>query len=179
MGASVRRFPGLAPVLLLAAALGAAPAAAVEIGAPAPDFRADTWLNAEPLSLASERGRVVLVYFWTFGCHNCKAVQPYVKRWYADYRAEGLQVVAVHAPEFAFERDLGNVRRYVAEHDLRYPVAIDNDFAVWRRYHNRYWPALYLIDGRGRLRYRHIGEGGYDRTRGWIERLLAEAGGVR
>jgi thiol-disulfide isomerase/thioredoxin len=161
--------------LLLLASTGAG---AAEVGAPAPDFAGETWLNSEPLSLETERGHPVLVYFWTFGCHNCKAVQPHVKGWYEDYGPQGLQVVAVHAPEFPFERDPDNLRRYVAEHGLTYPVAVDNDFVIWRRYRQRYWPVLYLIDGRGRLRYRHIGEGAYDTTRGWIERLLAEAGGA-
>lgn len=157
-------------ILLLAPGIGHA----ARVGEAAPDFSAEVWLNSAPLTAASERGRVVLVYFWTFGCHNCKAVEPYVKRWYEDYRASGLSVVSVHAPEFAFERKLDNVRRYIAEHEVRYPVAIDNDFAIWRRYKNRYWPVIYLIDRRGTLRHIHIGEGAYPRTRGWIEKLLAE-----
>jgi len=158
------------PALLLAAA----PAEAAEVGAPAPEFAGPVWLNSAPLTLDSERGKAVLVYFWTFGCHNCRAVQPHVKGWYERYRASGLQVVAVHAPELAYERDVDSVRAYVAENGLSYPVVIDNDFAIWRRYGNRYWPVLYLIDRHGRLRYRHIGEGSYDATRAWIERVLAE-----
>lgn len=165
--------PLAAAVLLLP--LCALPARAARVGEPAPDFAAPAWLNSPPLSLASERGKAVLVFFWTFGCHNCRAVQPHVQAWYDAYRARGLQVVAVHAPEFAYERDEAALRRYVAEHGLAYPVAIDNDFAVWRRYRNHYWPVLYLIDRQGVLRYVHIGEGAYERTRGWIERVLDEA----
>ncbi|MFQ5509579.1 MAG: redoxin domain-containing protein [Leptospirillia bacterium] len=141
----------------------------------APDFAADVWLNSPPLTLASERGKVVMVYFWTFGCHNCKAVQPYVKDWYDTYREQGFEVVSVHAPEFSFERNIDNVKRFVAEHDVRYPVAIDNDFKIWKRYENRYWPVIYLIDRTGQMRYRKIGEGGYHQTRRAIEQLLAEA----
>ena len=155
--------------------LTAAPAGGVDVGAPAPDFRGEVWLNSEPLTLASEHGKAVLVYFWTFGCHNCRAVQPHVQEWYTRYREDGLQVVAVHAPEFAFERDVAGVRDYVAEHHVDYPVVIDNDFAIWRRYGNRYWPVVYLIDRSGKLRYRHIGEGRYETTRRWIERVLKES----
>lgn len=162
--------------VLAALLLAPLPAAAVEVGAPAPDFAGETWLNSDPLTLATERGRPVLVFFWTFGCHNCKAVQPYVMRWYDDYRDRGLQVVSVHAPEFDHERDVDNVRRYVAEHGVRYPVVIDNDFTVWRRYLNRYWPSIYLIDRGGTVRYRTFGEGRYDETRRWIERLIREDG---
>lgn len=175
----IRRAGRLVPALLGLLLLASVGAGAADIGAPAPDFAGPTWLNSEPLSLETERGHPVLVYFWTFGCHNCKAVQPHVKGWYEAYGPEGLQVVAVHAPEFSFERNVDNVRDYVAENGLTYPVAIDNDFVIWRRYRQRYWPVIYLIDDRGRLRYRHIGEGAYDRTRGWIERLLAEAGGAQ
>jgi thiol-disulfide isomerase/thioredoxin len=152
----------------------AAPAEAAEVGAPAPDFAGPEWLNSGPLTLDSERGKAVLVFFWTFGCRNCRAVQPHVQGWYARYRGDGLQVVAVHAPEFDFERDVDHVKSYVAENGLQYPVVIDNDFAIWRRYGNRYWPVVYLIDRTGRLRYRHIGEGGYETTRAWIERVLGE-----
>jgi thiol-disulfide isomerase/thioredoxin len=173
-----RHTGGLAAVVLgtlLAALAAAPPAGAARVGEPAPDFAAPRWLNSPPLTLASERGKAVLVYFWTFGCHNCRAVQPHVQAWYDAYRERGLQVVAVHAPEFAYERDLDNLRGYVAEHGIDYPVAVDNDFAVWRRYRNHYWPVLYLIDRDGVLRYVHIGEGAYGRTRGWIERVLGEA----
>jgi thiol-disulfide isomerase/thioredoxin len=173
------RIQVLAVVAALAAVpavglLAAAPTGAVDVGRPAPDFKGEVWLNSEPLTLQSERGKAVLVYFWTFGCHNCKAVQPHVKGWYERYRDDGLQVVAVHAPEFSFERDVDNVKAYVAEQGLAYPVVIDNDFAIWRRYANRYWPVVYLIDRNGRLRYRHIGEGRYEETRRWIERVLKE-----
>jgi len=176
MGLPRIRTPALAALAAVPAVwlLAAAPAGSVDVGAPAPDFTGEVWLNSEPLTLQSERGKAVLVFFWTFGCENCKAVQPHVKEWYERYRDLGLQVVAVHAPEFAFERSVDNVRDYVARQELRYPVVIDNDFAIWRRYGNRYWPVVYLIDRNGRLRYRHIGEGRYDETRDWIERVLKE-----
>lgn len=172
------RFAALAVIAAVPALwlLAAAPARGIDEGAPAPDFSGEVWINSEPLTLQSERGKAVLVYFWTFGCHNCKAVQPYVKGWYERYRDDGLQVVAVHAPEFDFERNVDNVKAYVAEHGLGYPVVIDNDFTIWRRYGNRYWPVVYLIDRQGRLRYRHIGEGRYETTRAWIERVLKEPG---
>jgi thiol-disulfide isomerase/thioredoxin len=171
------RVPVTGLALALAAALWAAPVTAARPGEPAPDFAGHTWLNSGPLTLASERGKAVLVYFWTFGCSNCRAVQPYVRDWYDAYRDAGLQVVAVHAPEFPWERDVDAVARYLSEHDVRYPVVIDNAHAVWRRYNNRYWPALYLVDRRGRVRYRQFGEGRYDETRRWIERVLAEPPG--
>jgi len=162
--------------LLLAPGTGLAETAVpVSTPPPAPDFTAETWLNSAPLSLETERGKVIMVYFWTFGCHNCKAVEPYVKAWYERYRNDGLQVVAVHSPEFSFERDVGNVERYVAENAVRYPVVIDNDFTIWRRYRNRFWPVIYLIDRGGTVRYRAIGEGGYERTRESIETLLMES----
>lgn len=156
-------------LLMLARSAVAAP-----VGAPAPAIETDTWLNSEPLTLASLRGQVVLVEFWTFDCYNCRNVEPYVKDWYARYRERGFIVVAVHSPEFAHERDVGNVRRYVERRGIDYPVAIDNNFAIWKRYANRYWPAMYFIDRRGILRHIRIGEGGYARSATLIETLLAE-----
>jgi cytochrome c biogenesis protein CcdA/thiol-disulfide isomerase/thioredoxin len=146
----------------------------------APDFTGtQRWFNTPadaPLHLKRLRGRVVLVDFWTYTCINCIRTLPYVRAWDARYRRAGLTVVGVHTPEFAFERDAGNVRRAIAQNRLRYAVAQDNDYATWDAWGNQYWPAKYLIDARGRVRYAHFGEGDYDRTESAIRALLAEAG---
>jgi thiol-disulfide isomerase/thioredoxin len=139
-----------------------------------PDIAGDTWLNTAPLQRQDLAGKVVLVEFWTYGCHNCRAVEPYVKQWYRSYADQGLVVIAIHSPEFAHERQRDNVRQYLSQHQMTYPVLMDNDFRNWRRFANRYWPTLYLADRSGQLRYRKIGEGDYDRTEQWIKRLLAE-----
>lgn len=140
----------------------------------APDIHGDTWLNSAPLTLAGLKGRVVLVEFWTYGCYNCANVEPWIKEWHGRYKDRGLAVIAVHSPEFAHERRVENVRAYVERKGIHYPVVIDNDFAIWRRYSNHYWPTVYLIDKQGRLRYRTIGEGRYRRTEAMIQSLLAE-----
>jgi cytochrome c biogenesis protein CcdA/thiol-disulfide isomerase/thioredoxin len=129
-----------------------------------------------PLTLRSLRGRVVLIDFWTYSCINCIRTLPALRAWDARYRRDGLTIIGMHAPEFPFERDAGNVERAIERNRLRYPVAQDNDFAVWRAYGNQYWPAKYLIDARGRVRYVHFGEGAYDRTERAIRELLADAG---
>ena len=137
----------------------------------------DSWINTEsgkPLTLAALRGRVVLVDFWTYSCINCLRTLPHLKAWDASYRAAGLTIVGVHSPEFAFERVPGNVRSAVDRLDIRYPVALDNDFATWRAYSNQYWPAKYLIDRDGRVRFHHFGEGAYEDTERRIRRLLGE-----
>lgn len=143
----------------------------------APPVTAEQWLNSEPLANEDLRGKVVLVEFWTFACWNCKNVEPYVKDWHARYADQGLVVIAVHTPEFEREKKLENVRRYVAEQGITYPVLVDSGFTTWRRYGNRYWPALYLVDKQGRIRHQRIGEGGYASTESWIQRLLAEEPG--
>ena len=147
---------------------------------PAPELQ-DTqrWFNTRngaPLTLQSLRGRVVLLDFWTYSCINCIRTLPALKAWDGRYRDEGLTIIGLHAPEFPFERDAGNVERAIARNGLRYAVAQDNDFANWRAYGNQYWPAKYLVDARGRVRYVHFGEGEYDATEGAIRSLLAEAG---
>jgi cytochrome c biogenesis protein CcdA/thiol-disulfide isomerase/thioredoxin len=134
------------------------------------------WINSPPLSAEQLRGKVVLIDFWTYSCINCLRSIPYVRAWDEKYRDDGLVVIGIHAPEFAFERDAGNVRRAVRDLDIRYPVALDNGFDVWRALDNRYWPAHYFIDANGRIRYHHFGEGHYDRSEMVIRRLLAEAG---
>jgi cytochrome c biogenesis protein CcdA/thiol-disulfide isomerase/thioredoxin len=146
----------------------------------APDFiGTQQWFNTPddaPLSLRRLRGRVVLVDFWTYTCINCIRTLPHLKAWDARYRDTGLTIVGVHTPEFPFERDAGNVADAIAQSGLRYAVAQDNDYATWNAYANQYWPAKYLIDAQGRVRYRHFGEGDYEETEAAIRALLAEAG---
>ncbi|MGH8045401.1 MAG: thioredoxin family protein, partial [Stenotrophomonas sp.] len=134
------------------------------------------WLNSPPLTAEALRGKVVLVDFWTYSCINCLRTLPYVKAWAQKYRDQGLVVIGVHAPEFAFERNLGNVQRAVKDLKITYPVAIDNDFAIWRGFNNRYWPAHYFIDAEGRIRAHHFGEGNYAQSEQIIRQLLREAG---
>ena len=134
------------------------------------------WLNSPPLDVQGLRGKVVLVDFWTYSCINCLRALPHVRQWYERYRDHGLVVIGVHAPEFAFERDPDNVRKAVADLKVDYPVAIDNDFAIWRGFNNRYWPAHYFIDAEGRIRAHHFGEGNYAQSEQIIRQLLREAG---
>lgn len=144
------------------------------VGMQAPDIASQTWVNSAPIHLADLKGKVVMVEFWTFGCYNCRNVEPHVKEWHAKYADRGFVVIGVHSPEFSYEHDLGKVTRYVKEHDIQFPVPIDNDFSTWNRYGNHYWPAMYLIDKQGVIRYVRIGEGRYQETERLIQRLLAE-----
>jgi cytochrome c biogenesis protein CcdA/thiol-disulfide isomerase/thioredoxin len=134
------------------------------------------WLNAAPQSIAALRGKVVLVNFWTYSCVNCLRTLPYVKAWAQKYADRGLVVVGVHTPEFAFEKDAGNVRRALQDLQIGYPVVQDNDFRIWRGFNNQYWPALYFVDAQGRVRHHQFGEGGYAASERVIEELLREAG---
>ena len=143
------------------------------IGGQAPEIENKTWLNSAPLRLADLRGKVVMVEFWTFGCWNCRNIEPYVKAWHEKYATDGLVVIAIHSPEFQYEHDLTRVKEYIQDHELPYAVPIDNEFKTWRQYQNRYWPTLYLIDKEGKIQYIKIGEGGYNRTEQEIQRLLA------
>ena len=120
---------------------------------------ATSWLNSPPLTAEMLRGKVVLVDFWTYSCINCLRSLPYVKAWYAKYKDHGLVVIGVHAPEFAFEKDPDNVRKAVRDLGVQYPVALDNDYAIWRGFDNHYWPAHYFIDAKGQIRGHHFGEG--------------------
>ena len=142
----------------------------------APEFAGiEKWLNTEdgkPLTMASLRGKVVLVDFWTYSCINCIRTLPYVTKWYEKYKDQGFVVVGVHTPEFEFEKKESNVREALVRHQITYPVAMDNDYATWQAYHNRYWPAHYLIDREGNIRQTHFGEGGYDETEQAIQDLL-------
>jgi thiol-disulfide isomerase/thioredoxin len=134
------------------------------------------WLNTPPLTRAALRGRVVLVDFWTYSCINCLRSLPYIRAWEAKYRDHGLVIIGVHAPEFAFERDEHNVRQAVHDLGVVYPVAMDNNFAIWRAFHNRFWPQHYLIDAQGHIRYVHSGEGEYENTEHAIQALLVQDG---
>ena len=144
---------------------------------PAPGFAGGgSWINSDPLTIESLRGKVVVVDFWTYSCINCVRTFPYVRGWAEKYRDAGLVVVGVHTPEFAFEKSEANVRDAVRRFGLPYPVVMDNDFAIWRAYSNRYWPAHYFIDANGRIRHVHFGEGEYDQSERIIRQLLREAG---
>jgi thiol-disulfide isomerase/thioredoxin len=135
-----------------------------------------SWLNSEPLTLAQLRDKVVIVDFWTYSCVNCVRTLPFLARWYETYRDEGLVIVGVHTPEFAFERELGNVQDAVGDLGVDWPVALDNDYGTWNAWGNRYWPAKYFVDRRGHVRYAHFGEGAYEESEAVIRRLLAEPG---
>jgi len=137
---------------------------------------ATEWLNSPPLTAAGLRGKVVLVDFCTYTCINWLRTLPYVRAWAAKYRNQGLVVIGVHTPEFPFEKDIDNVRRAVKDMKVDYPIAIDNDYAIWRGFNNEYWPALYLVDGLGQIRHHYFGEGEYERSERMIRQLLAEAG---
>lgn len=152
-------------------------AADLPIEGPAPSLDGATqWLNSPPLTAADLKGKVVLVDFWTYSCVNCLRTLPYVKAWAEKYRDQGLVVVGVHAPEFAFERDPANVADAIRRFAIPYPVALDNDFTIWNAFGNQYWPAHYFIDAQGRIRHRHFGEGEYAQSERVIQDLLREAG---
>jgi cytochrome c biogenesis protein CcdA/thiol-disulfide isomerase/thioredoxin len=134
------------------------------------------WINSPPLSTKDLEGKVVVIDFWTYSCINCIRSIPYVRAWYGRYRNDGLVVIGVHAPEFAFERNPENVIQAVQDLGIRYPVALDNDYVVWNRLRNNYWPAHYFFDAKGQQRYHHFGEGRYEESEMVIRELLAEAG---
>ena len=144
------------------------------IGKPAPELADGEWINSSPLVLKTLRGRVVLLEFWTFGCYNCRNTLPHVKGWYTKYAGSGLEIIGIHTPEFKREKNLKNVEREVERLGIAYPVVTDNDYITWNRFHQQYWPVLYLIDKRGVIRHVHIGEGDYDETEQQIKSLLAE-----
>jgi thiol-disulfide isomerase/thioredoxin len=137
---------------------------------------ATEWLNSEPLTTAGLRGGVVLVEFWTYSCINWLRSLPSVRAWAEKYEERGLVTIGVHAPEFAFEHDIDNVRRAAQDMRIAYPIAIDNDFAIWRAFGNHYWPALYFVDAQGHIRHHVFGEGEYEQSERIIQQLLAEAG---
>ena len=138
-----------------------------------PEFQGiSQWLNSEPLSIQSLRGNVVIVQFWTFGCINCQRTLPYITRWHEQYASKGLKIIGIHTPEFAYERDVNNVKDAMQKNGIDYPVALDNGFKTWRAYGNEYWPQLYLADRQSVLQYERIGEGAYDVTEQTIQKLL-------
>jgi thiol-disulfide isomerase/thioredoxin len=142
-----------------------------------PSFEGATgWLNSPPLTAAGLQGKIVLVNFWTYTCVNWLRQLPYLRAWAGKYADDGLVVIGVHTPEFPFEHDLANVRRAVGDLRIDYPVAIDNEYAVWSAFANHYWPALYFADEQGRVRHHHFGEGEYQQSEMVIQQLLAEAG---
>ena len=138
--------------------------------------RASEWLNSPPLMASALRGKVVLIDFWTYTCINWLRTLPYVRAWAEKYKKDGLIVIGVHAPEFAFEKDLSNVRRAVKDRKIDYPIAVDNEHAIWQAFNNEYWPALYFIDAQGRVRHQYFGEGSYEQSEMIIQELLTEAG---
>jgi thiol-disulfide isomerase/thioredoxin len=151
--------------------------AAVADDGPMPELRgAVAWLNSAPLSRESLRGKVVLVNFWTYSCINSLRELPYIKSWATKYKDAGLVVVGVHAPEFGFEKDRANVENAVRELNITFAVPIDSNHRIWQAFSNEYWPADYFIDGKGRIRYRHFGEGEYDKSEHVIQELLRESG---
>jgi thiol-disulfide isomerase/thioredoxin len=156
----------------------AGPGAALPVRGPAPELTGATaWLNSPPLTMAGLRGKVVLIDFWTYSCINCLRALPYVEAWAKRYGPDGLVVIGVHTPEFAFEKQRPNVEKAIRDFHVAYPVAMDNDYAIWKAFDNASWPAHYFIDAQGRIRFEHDGEGEYDRSEQVIRTLLAERNG--
>jgi cytochrome c biogenesis protein CcdA/thiol-disulfide isomerase/thioredoxin len=137
---------------------------------------ADSWINSKPLTSADLRGKVVLIDFWTYSCINCLRTLPYLKAWYEKYKGDGLVIIGVHTPEFAFEKSLANVQKAVTDLGITYPVAVDSSYKIWNAFQNRYWPAHYFIDRKGRIRHHHFGEGEYSESEDIIRQLLSENG---
>src|SRR6476660_3362706 len=176
---SRRRFLGAAAVTIAAAHSGAIPSVSKWFGDRSELSalgNATAWLNSQPLTAAELRGKVVLVEFWTYSCINWRRQLPYVRAWAEKYKNQGLVVIGVHLPEFSFEKDIDNVRWAAKDMRVAYPIAIDNDHAVWRGFNNEYWPALYFADAKGKVRHSQFGEGEYDKSEKVIQKLLAEAG---
>jgi thiol-disulfide isomerase/thioredoxin len=180
-----RRFLRGAALTLVAAQLGIVGAEKVHSGEAArlpiegelpPLDSTGGWLNSQPLRARDLRGKVVLINFWTYTCINWQRQLPYVRAWAEKYREHGLVVIGVHAPEFAFEHNVDNVRRAANEMSVNYPIAIDNDYVIWRAFKNQYWPALYFVDAKGNIRHHQFGEGEYEQSERVIQKLLAEAG---
>jgi cytochrome c biogenesis protein CcdA/thiol-disulfide isomerase/thioredoxin len=184
--AAVAATPSSAPEVAMTGAVTAESTAApsseselvvpLEDLGPAPEFTGITsWINSQPLTMASLRGKVVLVHFWTFACINCIHVQPYVKAWYEAFKDDGFVVVGVHTPELSFERELDNVRQAVADDGVTFPVAFDPTYDTWHAYQNRYWPAFWFVDRDGNIRHLHYGEGDYAASEAVIRELLAQS----
>jgi len=165
------------PMPVAVAAPAPKPGEALPVEGALPSLAGATgWLNSTPLTPAALRGKVVLVDFWTYSCINCLRSLPYVEAWYDKYKDHGLVIIGVHSPEFAFEKDPSNVAAAVKRLGVRYPVALDSDYAIWQGFNNEYWPADYFIDAQGRIRHHYFGEGGYAEGEDAIRQLLTEAG---
>lgn len=160
-------------VVLLGAALTATSAKAFD--RPAALSGATQWLNSPPLTMEGLRGKVVMVDFWTYSCSNCLNALPHVKKLAAKYRDKGLVVIGVHTPEFGFEKERRNVEQAIVRLGITFPVVMDNDYNIWNAYHNQYWPAQYLVDAQGVIRYQHYGEGAYAEIDQTVQALLNEA----
>lgn len=172
-----RRGLALAALLFAGICVGSAKSetAALYDYGKAPEFAGlESWLNSEPLTLQGLKGKVVLVDFWTYSCINCLRTLPHVKEWHARYKDHGLVVIGMHTPEFAYERVRANLATTMRRFEVIYPVAQDNRYATWKAYDNAYWPSVYLIDRRGHIRLKHVGEGAYDEIEAAIRTLLAE-----
>jgi thiol-disulfide isomerase/thioredoxin len=151
-----------------------APLELAQAGRSAPNFVGVTqWFNSDPLSIEGLRGKVVMVNFWTYGCYNCVNALPHVRKLYEKYKDSGFVVVGVHTPEFPREKSAANVQSAIKRHGITYPVAQDNDYATWKNYGNRYWPAQYIIDRSGRIVFTHAGEGEYDTMDRTVQKLVA------
>jgi thiol-disulfide isomerase/thioredoxin len=151
-----------------------APLQLAQSGRSAPNFVGiNQWFNSPPLSIDSLRGKVVMVNFWTYGCYNCTNALPHVGKLYDKYKDKGLVIIGVHTPEFPFEKSAANVQTALKRHGITYPVAQDNDYATWKNYGNRYWPAQYIIDRSGKIVFTHAGEGEYDTIDRTVQQLLA------
>jgi len=184
---SFKKYAAAFTLLLLSSHLAGGSAAAAEApqrsslpveGRAAGFADATTWLNSAPLSPQQLKGKVVLVDFWTYSCINCIRTVPYIRAWAAKYRDQGLVVVGVHTPEFKFEEDLVNINAAVGRFHIDYPIAVDSNQRIWQAWGNQYWPAIYLTDANGKVRYHQFGEGDYGKTERAIQSLLAEARGT-
>jgi thiol-disulfide isomerase/thioredoxin len=171
-----RRFLGTAAMTIAAAQFGGIASAKTRSDLSALD-NASTWLNSQPLTDVDLRGKVVLIEFWTYSCINWRRQLSYVRAWAEKYKDQGLVVIGAHTPEFSFEKNIENVRWAAKDMRIAYPIAIDNDRAVWRGLNNQYWPALYFADAKGKIRHNQFGEGEYEQSEKVIQKLLAEAGG--
>ncbi|HTS35771.1 MAG TPA: redoxin domain-containing protein [Candidatus Solibacter sp.] len=170
-----RRFLGMTAMTIAATQFGTF-AVGSEGLALSPLARATTWLNSSPLTAAELQGKVVLVEFWTYSCINWRRQLPYVRAWSAKYKDKGLVVIGVHSPEFSFEKNIDNIRWAIKDMRIDYPIAVDSDHAIWQGFHNEYWPALYFVDAKGKIRHQQFGEGEYEQSERVIQRLLAESG---
>jgi thiol-disulfide isomerase/thioredoxin len=173
---AIKPIAELAPSVIASPLVTASPALAGKpSGLQIPEIQGiETWLNSVPIKLSEQKGKVILLQFWTFACINCQRTLPSIIKWHKDYAIQGLLVVSIHAPELAFERSINSVKKAVQQRGITYPVAIDSNFTTWKAFDNHYWPHLFLADRQGILRYDHIGEGAYEQTEQKIRELLNE-----